>query len=253
MTVNRPQNGQVFESLAVITLRSQYPLCLLLGSSHSLPSILRGVIRQNGSGPHEYLCSQRLINVVQSNCPRLIARVGLRFGDRFNCRPASSSTDGALGNYSAGSSKRSRSPVGAKDACVYASPGIAFRHHGRCRHSDFLTYRGSIPRLHVLLSTLHFQPCDCKRMTRSRCGSLARPSPYGSFIHTSTPVYPGAPMITSSNSLFRERDAPSCARCYTSRHVRYRAVPRTNRTLTTANTHNHSSTFIRGSEAVCCR
>ena len=46
---------QVFESLAVITLRSQYPLCLLSGSSHSLPSILRGVIRQNSSGRHEYL------------------------------------------------------------------------------------------------------------------------------------------------------------------------------------------------------
>jgi hypothetical protein len=30
---------------------------------------------------------------------------------------------------------------------------------------------------------------------------LARPSPYGSFIHYSTPVYPGAPMITTANSL----------------------------------------------------
>src|SRR6516164_9892888 len=38
---------------------------------------------------------------------------------------------------------------------------------------------------------------------------LARPSPYGSFIHTSTPVYPGAPMISNSNSLCRERDAQS--------------------------------------------
>src|ERR1700687_2392585 len=42
--------------------------------------------------------------------------------------------------------------------------------------------------------------------------------------------------------LTRERDAPSSARCFTSHHVRYRAVPRTNRTLTTANTHNHSAT-----------
>ena len=49
-------------------------------------------------------------------------------------------------------------------------------------------------------------------------------------------------MITSSNSLFRERDAQSSARRSTSRHVRYRAVPRTNRTLTTVNTHNHSAT-----------
>src|SRR6195256_4894444 len=50
-------------------------------------------------------------------------------------------------------------------------------------------------------------------------------------------------MITSSNSLWRERDAPSCGRCFTSHHVRYRAVPRTNRTLTTANMHIHSATY----------
>src|SRR5262249_20074141 len=42
---------------------------------------------------------------------------------------------------------------------------------------------------------------------------LARPSPYGSFIHTSTPVYPGAPMITCANSLCRERDAQPSGRC----------------------------------------
>jgi hypothetical protein len=42
--------------------------------------------------------------------------------------------------------------------------------------------------------------------------------------------------------LTRERDAPSSARCFTSHHVRFRAVPRTNRTLTMANTHNHSAT-----------
>src|SRR5262250_428105 len=41
---------------------------------------------------------------------------------------------------------------------------------------------------------------------------LARPSPYGSFIHTSTPVYPGAPLISNSNSLCRERDAQSVGR-----------------------------------------
>jgi integrase len=49
-------------------------------------------------------------------------------------------------------------------------------------------------------------------------------------------------MITCSNSLCGERDAPSCGRRSTSRHVRFRAVPRTNRTLKTANTHNHSAT-----------
>src|SRR6266853_3788275 len=49
-------------------------------------------------------------------------------------------------------------------------------------------------------------------------------------------------MISNSNSLCRERDAQSSGRCSTSGHLRYRAVPRTNRTLTTTNTHNHSAT-----------
>src|SRR6266481_9319696 len=49
-------------------------------------------------------------------------------------------------------------------------------------------------------------------------------------------------MITSSNSLCREWDAHSSAQASTSHHVRYRAVPRTNRTRTTANTHIHSVT-----------
>src|ERR1700730_680969 len=49
-------------------------------------------------------------------------------------------------------------------------------------------------------------------------------------------------MISTSNFLFREPDAHLTARRSTSRHVRYRAVPRTNRTRTTVNTHNHSAT-----------
>src|SRR5271170_1244449 len=48
--------------------------------------------------------------------------------------------------------------------------------------------------------------------------------------------------ITSSDSLRREWDAQSSGRRPTARHVRYRAVPRTNRTLATASTHNHSAT-----------
>jgi hypothetical protein len=58
-------------------------------------------------------------------------------------------------------------------------------------------------------------------------------------------------MITSSNSLFRERDAPSHGRCFTSHHVRYRAVPRTKRTLTTVNTHNHSATSSTTESPAC--
>ena len=49
-------------------------------------------------------------------------------------------------------------------------------------------------------------------------------------------------MITNSILLYRERDAQSSARRTTPRHVRFRAVPRTNRTLTTAKIHHHSAT-----------
>src|ERR1700676_1307238 len=58
-------------------------------------------------------------------------------------------------------------------------------------------------------------------------------------------------MITSANSLCRERDAPSSARCSTSHHVRFRAVPRTNRTLTTANTHIYSATSSTTEPPAC--
>src|SRR5437773_2991045 len=49
----------------------------------------------------------------------------------------------------------------------------------------------------------------------------------------------------------RERDAQSWGRCFTSHHVRYRAVPRTNRTLTTANTYNHSATSSTTESPAC--
>src|SRR5450755_2753161 len=58
-------------------------------------------------------------------------------------------------------------------------------------------------------------------------------------------------MIITSNSLFRERDAQSSGRCSTAHHVRYRAVPRTNRTLTTANTHIHSATSSTSQPPAC--
>ena len=57
--------------------------------------------------------------------------------------------------------------------------------------------------------------------------------------------------ITNSDSLRRERDAQSSGRRSTSRHVRYRAVPRTNRTLTTANTHIRSATSSTTQPPAC--
>jgi hypothetical protein len=58
-------------------------------------------------------------------------------------------------------------------------------------------------------------------------------------------------MITSSNSLCRERDAQSLRPRFSSRHVRYRAVPRTNRSLTTANTPIHSATSSTTEPPAC--
>ena len=58
-------------------------------------------------------------------------------------------------------------------------------------------------------------------------------------------------MITSSNSLCRERDAQSPARCATSHHVASRAVPRTNRTQTMANSHSRSATSSTNESPSC--
>src|SRR6266480_1227043 len=49
-------------------------------------------------------------------------------------------------------------------------------------------------------------------------------------------------MITTSNSLCRERDAQSSGRRFTSRHVRVRAFPRSNRIQPTANIANGFAT-----------
>src|SRR5258708_8183375 len=58
-------------------------------------------------------------------------------------------------------------------------------------------------------------------------------------------------MITCSNSLCRERDAQPSGRCSTSHHVRYRAVPRTNRTPSTANTRSNFATSSTGGLPAC--
>ena len=60
-------------------------------------------------------------------------------------------------------------PVGARDV---ASTSVAFPMNKQGRHPDFPPFRGSIPRLHVPLSTLHAQPHDWTRMTQGRCGSV---------------------------------------------------------------------------------
>src|SRR5216684_7063014 len=49
-------------------------------------------------------------------------------------------------------------------------------------------------------------------------------------------------MITTSDSLFRERDAQSNGRRFAARHVRFRAFPRANRIRLTANSPNRCAT-----------
>ena len=81
----------------------------------------------------------------------------------------------------------------------------AFRYYRKRRRPGGILFRGSIPRLHVPLSTLRRRLRRRLRMTRGRCGSLlvATPSPCDSFIHCTSPVYPGAPIGRSSSALQR--------------------------------------------------
>src|SRR5258708_9768748 len=85
------------------------------------------------------------------------------------------------------------------------------------------------------------RPCS---LSGGRRPARKRASSDPTSINTST-------MITSSNSLFRERDAQSSPQRSTSRHVRLRAFPRTNRTLTTANIPNRSATSSTTEPLIC--
>src|ERR1700746_29660 len=65
--------------------------------------------------------------------------------------------------------------------CDGGAPDIAFRRSPPRRHPEVPAayaaghgFRGSIPDLYVLLSTLRRRPRERLRMTRSRCGSLLR-------------------------------------------------------------------------------
>jgi hypothetical protein len=80
-------------------------------------------------------------------------------------------------------------PVSARDI---APTSVAFPPNKQCRHPDFQTFRGSIPRLHVPLIVNASLPASRLAVHDSGSVWLARPSPYGSFIRSSTPVYPGA-------------------------------------------------------------
>src|SRR6266545_7683427 len=73
----------------------------------------------------------------------------------------------------------SQTAPGPKASRDTDASSLAFRLVQERRHLGVATacamvvqFRGSIPRLHVLLSTLHPYPCGPRYMTRRQCGSL---------------------------------------------------------------------------------
>jgi hypothetical protein len=93
----------------------------------------------------------------------------------FSSRPACFTSRALTG------SPGSRARMHARVSDLAESSGrLRFRAHRCCLPQlrncvgtlIFRTFRGSMAGLHVPLSTLHMQPCDCPRMTRSQVGSL---------------------------------------------------------------------------------
>jgi hypothetical protein len=66
----------------------------------------------------------------------------------------------------------SSTPPGACTPCHSGVPAVAFRVFGARRHPGIARFRGSIPCLHVPLSTLHKPRYRGLRMTRNQCGWL---------------------------------------------------------------------------------
>src|SRR5215472_9360847 len=64
----------------------------------------------------------------------------------------------------------SSTPPGAGTPCHTGVPAVAFRVFGARRHPGMARLRGSIPCLHVPLSTLHGPRYRGQRMTRGQCG-----------------------------------------------------------------------------------
>src|ERR1700730_2818392 len=85
-------------------------------------------------------------------------------------------------------SQTARDPVASRDI---DATDIAFRLLLQRRRPEGRWFRGSIPSPHVPLSTLRCRPRRWLRMTRGPVW-VASPSPYDSFIHDTSPVYPGA-------------------------------------------------------------
>ena len=95
-------------------------------------------------------------------------------------------------------SRTAQSPAGTR---ATVSADIAFRMWELRRHSDFRDFRGSMACLHVPLSTLHVQPCDCPRMTRGQDGSLGLACVTFTFTtpRRFTPAHSPSPPLTFRN------------------------------------------------------
>ena len=85
----------------------------------------------------------------------------------------------------------SATPPGAGTPCRSGVPAVAFRVFGARRHPDW-PFRGSIPCLHVPLSTLHRPRYQSLRMTRGQRGWLDLRCQRLALFHT-VPVCPGTP------------------------------------------------------------
>ena len=86
----------------------------------------------------------------------------------------------------------SSTPPGACPPCPSGVPAVAFRVFGARRHPGLARFRGSIPCLHVPLSTLHGPRYRGSRMTRGQRGWLDLRCRRLALLHI-MPVCPGTP------------------------------------------------------------
>ena len=141
--------------------------------------------------PGETLTAPADLSARAALCPRGGSRT-------FDCSIASPATAGAARaayrRLVAADSAHRRYGMPAAGRCHahrngLRTVGLGTRHVGvgmtilpRRRHPKVIAFRGSIPGPHVPLSTLRPRPCERRRMTRGRRGSLA----------TTLPVFAGA-------------------------------------------------------------
>jgi hypothetical protein len=86
----------------------------------------------------------------------------------------------------------SSTPPGLWTPCHSGVPSVAFRVFGARRHPGVARFRGSIPCLHVPLSTLRVSRYREPRMTRGQCGWLDLHC-QGLAPFNTSPAFPGAP------------------------------------------------------------